>query len=49
MVDAAAGKPGRVEEALHGVALYHRVGNRRGGGERDAVAGVLLIQVAAIG
>ena len=34
-----------VEESLHRVHLDHRVGNRRAGGERHAVAGVLLAQV----
>ena len=34
-----------VEEALHGVHLDHRVGNRRAGGEGHAVAGVLLVEV----
>ena len=31
---------------LHGVHLDHRVGDRRAGGEGDAVAGVLFAQVA---
>ena len=48
MVDAAAPQPLGVEEALHGVHLHHRVGNRRAGGERHAVAGVTLVQVAGL-
>ena len=39
-------KPFRVEESLHRVHFDHRVGNRRAGGERHAVAGMLLAQVA---
>ena len=39
-------QPFRVEEALHRVELDHGVGNRRAGGEGDAVAGMLLAQVA---
>ena len=35
-----------VEEALHRVQLDHGVGDRRAGGERDAVAGMLAVQVA---
>ena len=35
-----------IEEFLHGVHFHHRVGDRRAGGESDAVAGVLLAQVA---
>ena len=46
MLDAAALQPLGVEEALHRVHLDHRVGDRRAGGEGDAVAGVLLVQVA---
>ena len=34
-----------VEESLHRVHFHHRVGNRRAGGERHAVAGMLLAQV----
>ena len=41
-------QPLRVEEALHRVHLDHRVGDRRAGGEGDAVAGVLLAQVAGL-
>ena len=48
MVDAAAFQPFGVEEALHRVHLDHRVGNRRAGGEGDAVAGVPLVQVAGL-
>ena len=48
MLDAAALKPFRVEEALHRVQLDHRVGNRRAGGEGHAVAGVLLAQIAGL-
>ena len=39
-------KPFGIEEALHRVELDHRVGDRRAGGEGDAVAGMLLAQVA---
>ena len=48
MLDAAAPEPLRVEEPLHRVHLDHRVGDRRAGGEGDAVAGVLLSQVAGL-
>ena len=41
-------QPLGVEESLHRVHLDHRVGDRRAGGERDAVAGVLLVQVAGL-
>ena len=34
-----------VEESLHRVHLDHRVGNRRAGGERHAMAGMLLVEV----
>ena len=46
MLEPAALQPLGVEEALHRVHLDHRVGDRRAGGEGDAVAGVLLAQVA---
>ena len=46
MLDAAALEPLGVEEALHRVHLDHGVGNRRAGGERHAVAGMLLTQIA---
>ena len=39
-------QPLGVEEPLHRVHLDHRVGDRRAGGKRHAVAGVLLVQVA---
>ena len=42
----AASQPLGVEESLHGVHFHHRVGDRRAGGEGDAVAGVLLAQVS---
>ena len=37
-----------VEETLHRVHLHHRVGNRRAGGERHAVAGMLLAEVTGL-
>ena len=46
MLQPAALQPLGVEESLHRVHFDHRVGNRRAGGEGDAVAGVLLAQVA---
>jgi hypothetical protein len=46
MLQPAAPQPLGVEESLHRVHLDHRVGNRRAGGERHAVAGMLLVEVA---
>ena len=45
MLQPTAPQPFGVEESLHRVHLDHRVGNRRAGGERHAVAGVLLVEV----
>ena len=45
MLEPAAFQSLGVEETLHRVHLDHRVGNRRAGGERHPVAGVLLAQV----
>ena len=47
MLDAAAPQPLGVEVPLHRVQLDHRVADRRAGGEGDAVAGVLLVEVRA--
>ena len=38
--------PSGSRNRLHGVELDHRIGNRRAGGKGDAVAGVLLSQIA---
>src|SRR5271166_2728930 len=46
MLDAPAFQAVGVEEALHRVHLDHGVADRRAGGERHAVAGVLAVQVA---
>ena len=48
MLDAPASHPFGVEESLHCVHLDHRVADRRAGGERHAVAGVLLVQVSGL-
>ena len=45
MLQTTARKALGVEEPLHRVHLHHRVGNRRAGGERHPVAGVLLVEV----
>ena len=41
-------EPLGIEVALHRVHLDHGVADRRAGGEGDAVAGVLLVQVAGL-
>ena len=46
MLDAAASESLGIEEPLHRVHLDHRVGDRRAGGERHAVAGMLLVEIA---
>ena len=48
MLQATALEALGVEESLHRVHLDHRVGNRRAGGERHAMAGMLLVEVARL-
>ena len=48
MLQSPAPQPLGIEESLHCVHLDHGVGNRRGGGEGDAVALVPLFQVAGL-
>jgi len=48
MVQASLTQPRRVKEALHGIHLDHRVGNRRAGGKRHAMPGVLLVEVTCL-
>ena len=45
MVNAALAEPVRIEVALDGIHLHHGVADRRAGGEGDAVAGVLLVEI----
>ena len=48
MLQATALEPLGVEESLHRVHFHHGVGDRRPGGERHAVAGMLLAEVTRL-
>jgi len=48
MLETAIPKPLWIEEPLHRKHFHHAVGNRRAGGKRHAVAGVLLVEVTRL-